>query len=112
MASFAFASTDARGKLSETAKSIAFHTSQLVLAAKASVEGEEPEDEDGKEQEGESDDEAEEEKFSFIGSKAKEMEQQMKIMKLEKDLTRAREELGGIRKQEYRHKKKESKSKP
>jgi hypothetical protein len=87
-----------------------------VTSAKAFFQGSVEDDEtdssqqdDREEEEGEDEDE----RTTFIGNKAKEMDQQIKILKLEKELAKARADLGNIRKSEYaKRKKKESKAKP
>lgn len=76
-------------KLTVAAKSVSHATSLLVAAARAaSIQDEEIESTDYS-------------KMSATGFKVKEMEQQMLVLRLEKDLQKARKGLSEMRKQEY-----------
>lgn len=76
-------------KLSNAARSVSHATSLLVAAARAaSIQDEEVEVTDYS-------------KMSATGFKVKEMEQQMMVLRLEKDLQKARKGLSEMRKQEY-----------
>lgn len=87
----------------------------MVTSAKAFFQGSVEDDETDSQQDDREDEEGEDEdeRTTFIGNKAKEMDQQIKILKLEKELSKARADLGNIRKSDYaKRKKKESKAKP
>ncbi|EGC30476.1 hypothetical protein DICPUDRAFT_50735 [Dictyostelium purpureum] len=76
--------------LSQAAKQVALATQDLVAAAKAATMFEEQQKEE------------EDQEYGFTGSKVKELEQQMKILKLEKELESARRTMLNSRKQNYK----------
>jgi len=76
-------------QLSTAAKAVASATSQLVAAAKAATAFQEQAAEAAET----------EQQYNYTGSKVKELEQQMKILKLEKDLETARRQMLNSRKQ-------------
>eukprot|EP01132_Coremiostelium_polycephalum_P010257 gene10257-12581_t len=86
------ASRSAHAALTAAAKSVAAATSELVSAAKAATALEEQQIEE------------EQQEFNFTGSKVKELEQQMKILRLEKELETARKQMLNSRKQNYNKK--------
>jgi len=73
--------------VSSAAKAVASATSQLVAAAKAATAFQEQEAAEVQED------------YNFTGGKIKELEQQMKILKLEKELELARKQMLASRKQ-------------
>ncbi|KYR00680.1 filopodin [Tieghemostelium lacteum] len=77
--------------LSQAAKAVAAATSELVAAAKAASAFEEQQIEEDNQE------------FNFTGSKVKELEQQVKILKLEKELEMARKQMLNTRKQNYQN---------
>eukprot|EP01113_Clastostelium_recurvatum_P011540 TRINITY_DN15891_c0_g2_i1.p1 TRINITY_DN15891_c0_g2~~TRINITY_DN15891_c0_g2_i1.p1 ORF type:complete len:167 (-),score=68.44 TRINITY_DN15891_c0_g2_i1:34-477(-) len=77
--------------LSGAAKAVANATSHLVAAAKAATAMQEQAQED----------QAQEEEYNFTGAKVKELEQQMKILRLEKELNNARKSMLMNRKTNY-----------
>jgi talin len=77
-------------KLGDAAKMVTQATQQLVEAARQAAEWEE---EKVKAEEAE--------KYSLADTKIKEMEKQMEILRLEKELSRAREALGSMRQKDY-----------
>lgn len=87
-ASRAKSSDKSHALLQEAAKAVANATSQLVAAAKSATEAL---------------NEAQEEELAsnYTNSAVKQLEQQMKILKLEKDLERARSSVLNARKKEY-----------
>jgi len=78
-------------KLSVSAKAVSHATSLLVAAARAAAAKDEKEEEEDYS------------KLSATGYKVKEMEQTMQILRLEKELERARKGLLAMRKSEYAH---------
>jgi len=74
--------------LMDAAKTVANATSQLVTAAKNATKMLQEEQE-------------EELASNYTGSAVKQLEQQMKVLKLEKELEKARQQMLGSRKQEY-----------
>jgi len=84
------ASQTAHASLSAAAKKVAAATSDLVSAAKAATVFEEQQEEE------------EQQEFNFTGSKVKELEQQMKILRLEKELESERRKMLNSRKQNYK----------
>ncbi|KAM9970706.1 hypothetical protein ACTFIR_002570 [Dictyostelium discoideum] len=84
-----YQSQAAHSHLSTAARQVASATSDLVAAAKAATIFDEQQQEE------------EQEQFNFTGSKVKELEQQMKILKLEKELETARRQMLNSRKQNY-----------
>jgi len=83
-------STGNQSRLNDSAKKVTAATAALVKAARDAATWEE-------EQQKEQDENA----FNLTDSKVKEMEQQMAILRLEKELEKARKNLGGMRKAEY-----------
>jgi talin len=81
------AATPAQGQLSAAAKSVTTTTSKFLSAAKKAGEQEEAN--------------ALEEGLSEHGGKIKEFEEQMRILRLEKELMNARKNLGNVRKNQY-----------
>jgi len=77
-------------KLRDASTRVAQATSQLVTAAKTAAAWEH-----------EKQQEDEERKYNLTDNKIKEMEKQMEILRLEKDLEKARSQLGTMRKAEY-----------
>ncbi|KAF2072395.1 hypothetical protein CYY_006287 [Polysphondylium violaceum] len=80
----------AHSALSAAAKKVAAATSDLVSAAKAATVFEEQQEEE------------QQQDFNFTGSKVKELEQQMKILRLEKELESERRKMLNSRKQNYK----------
>lgn len=83
------ANSPTQEKLSQAARSVSHATSLLVAAARAAAMQEEAEEH------------TDYSKMSATGFKVKEMEQQMKVLRLEKELQKARNGLLDMRKQEY-----------
>jgi talin len=81
------AATQAQGQLSTAAKTVTATTSKFLAAAKKAGEQEEAN--------------AVEEGLSEHGGKIKEFEEQMRILRLEKELMNARKNLGNVRKNQY-----------
>jgi len=78
-----------QNRLTDSAKKVTAATAALVKAAKDAAAYEEEQQQ------------AQDEGINLTDSKVKEMEQQMAILRLEKELEKARRNLGGMRKQEY-----------
>jgi len=81
-------------QLSAAAKAVANATSQLVQAANKAGQWKD-------EEEGEDEEAAGALNFSTAAGKAKELEQQMRILRLEKELEKERVRMAGIRKAKY-----------
>jgi len=117
-ASYSLASNESRTKMSDSAKLVALYTSQLVNTAKTAsrlrteqadipkeeISEEEESDEEGEEEEGNTTYSSLPSLDSITKTQSKIMhfEQKVKILRLEKDLEKAREDLSRMRQLEYK----------